>query len=520
MNIIPKPVCATEYNDNLLISSKSIIEGDYKDAQKLLRDYLSIYNDKANNKITFAIDKSLENEEYKIDIKDNIVINSSSEKGAFYACQSIIQLAKGGNVIPQCNIHDKPKYSYRGFMLDVARHYFSIDKIKQILDSMANLKMNYFHWHLTEDQGWRAEIKKYPLLTEKGSIRSSTPLSLRRYNIGLEPRERKEYGRGLFYTQEDMRKIVAYAKSRHIEVIPEIDMPGHLVSAIACYPNLSCSGKRVEVSNRWGIKHNIACCGKQDIYTFVKDVIDELVEVFPCKYFHIGGDEVPKLKWKLCSKCQAKIRELGLKNEEELQGYFNNIIAEYLKSKNRIMIGWNEILDSADILDKNIIAQWWVKRKGNRNEIEWMKKGGKFVLSLVDYVYMDHPYAVRPLAKTYNFNASALGIGDDSCVIGVEAPQWTEYIRDTEKLEFNTYARLIAISEVGWTNDDIKNYDDFEDRLECLREHFEGYGLKIAPKEIYQGNTINSCFGRFIGGWKMWRRNPNFELEIVKKKRK
>ena len=518
MNIIPKPVSSTQYTDELVISSISIIEGDYKGVRELLSDYLRSYNDKTDNKIIFIKDNSLGNEEYIIDIKDNIVINASSEKGAFYACQTIIQLAKGGNIIPKCNIKDKPKYSYRGFMLDVARHYFSVDKIKQILDLMANLKMNFFHWHLSEDQGWRAEIKKYPLLTQKGAIRSSTPLSLRRYSLGIEPKDKNEYGRGLFYTQEEMKNIVAYAKSRHIEVIPEIDMPGHIISAIACYPNLSCSGKRVEVSNRWGIKNNIACCGKEDIYTFVKDVIDELIEIFPCKYFHIGGDEVPKRNWKACPNCQAKIRKLGLKNEEELQGYFNNVIAEYLKSKNRIMIGWNEILDSASILDKNIIAQWWIKRKGDRNEFEWMKKGGKFILSTIDYLYMDHPYAVRPLSKTYNFNASALEIRDDSCVLGVEAPQWTEYIRNNNKLDLNTLARLVAIAEVGWTRDDIKDYQDFESRLENLREYFLNRGYNIAPKEIYQGKTVKSFYGKFIGGWKMWRRNPNFELELTKNK--
>ena len=251
--------------------------------------------------------------------------------------------------MPYVTVSDAPKYAYRGFMLDCARHFWTIDKIKQILDVMAALKMNEFHWHLSEDQGWRAEIKKYPLLTEKGSIRNGTQVSPRDSAPDSARVKDAEYGRGLYYTQEQMREIVAYAAQRHIEVIPEIDMPGHMVAAIACYPELSCRGEATEVSPKWGVLDNICCCGKEDVYRFAKDVIDELVEIFPGRFFHIGGDEVPKKRWKECPACQKKIRELGLKDENALQGYFNNQIAEYLRSKGKRMIAWNEAHQAREI---------------------------------------------------------------------------------------------------------------------------------------------------------------------------
>lgn len=510
MNIIPKPNEIINYDGNTILSASTVVEGDFPISIKYIKEFLSALNNKEEGVIRFVKDPNLVDEGYILDIEDIITIKAKTENGAFYACQTILQLLNGSVVIPKCLINDKPKYKYRGFMLDVARHFWTVDKIKEILDVMANIKMNLFHWHLSEDQGWRAEIKKYPLLTEKGAIRSSTAISQRGC---FRKRDNNEYGRGLFYSVEQMKEIVSYAKDRHIDVIPEIDMPGHLVSAIACYPELSCRGEKVEVSNRWGVKHNIACCGKENIYNFAKDIIDELAEVFPSKYFHIGGDEVPKSRWKRCPKCQAKIKELGLKNENELQGYFNNEIAKYLRSKGKTTVGWNEILD-ASILEKDIIAEWWTKHKDNNNEINWLEKGGKLVLSYADYVYMDHPYSVRPLSKTYSFNAASLGIKNDANVLGIEAPQWTEYVSSIEKFDLNTYARLITISEISWTKEENKDYINFENRLEYLRKHFESYGGKLAPKEIYQGHSIDSSYSR---GWRLWRKTPNYEVEASRK---
>jgi hexosaminidase len=456
------------------------------------------------------INTALQTDEYRINCVNGVAeVEAGGDEGAFYALETIKQLKDENGILPAVEICDKPFYKYRGFMLDCARHFWSVEKIKQFLDVMAALKLNYFHWHLTEDQGWRAEIKKYPLLTGKGAVRKGTPLkpSAHKADDGVE------YGNGLFYTQEEMREVVAYAKARKIEVIPEIDMPGHLVAAIACYPNLSCTSEQVEVSAEWGVLDNIGCCGKDDVYNFIKDVIDELVEIFSCEYFHIGGDEVPKGRWEKCPACQAKMRELNLKNENALQGHFNNEICKYLKTKNKKMIGWNEILEASDTLDKDIITQFWTSNKTHLKSVRTrLNDGGKVLLSVWGFVYMDHPYLVRNLKKTYSLSAKNVGLEASPNIIGVEAPQWTEYVRDEKKLDFNTYPRLITMAEVGWTNDENKNYKCFETRLENMRGYFKSLGASIPAKKYYRGETLK--FARFARGWKLWRSNPNFELEL------
>ena len=337
--------------------------------------------------------------------------------------------------------------------------------------------------------------------------------------IGLEQGDSEDipYGEGCFYTQEQMRDIVAFAKERHIEIIPEIDMPGHMVAAIACYPHLSCRGEETEVSVRWGVMDNILCCGKEEVYSFAKDIIDELCEIFPGKYFHIGGDEVPKARWQKCPLCQAKIKEKNLKDVNALQGYFNNVIAEYLKSKGKAMIGWNEILDAHDIMDKNIIAQWWTRRNGDKNEFAWMEKGGKIVISMVNYVYMDHPYNVRPLSKTYSLTAEKLGVMNENNVVGMEIPQWTEYIREVDKLDMLTMARLTAFSEVCWTPAEKRNYNDFEQRLEASREYLDGIKCRICPQAIYSGKTHPRLKFTCASKWNLWRVYPDYEFDEMKK---
>lgn len=519
MNIIPKPLKASLTGGTVFFSSKTIVECDFPLTEEYAAKTLLNKNEADENILSFVKDDSIPKEGYSIFCSDgNITVKASEERGAFYGFITLCQLAGKENSFEAVSVEDAPKYMHRGFMLDSARHFWTVDKVKQILDVMASLKMNIFHWHLTDDQGWRVEIKKYPLLTEKGCIRDSTPLSLKGYLSKKENRDNSEYGKGLFYSQKQIKEVVSYAKERNINIIPEIDMPGHLVAAIACYPELSCTGEKTEVSNRWGVMDNIGCCGKENVYNFAKDVIDELCELFPYPYFHIGGDEVPKKRWKKCPACQTKIKELGLKDEDALQGYFNNVICEYLKSKGRITVGWNEILDASEGLDKNIIPQWWVKRKpGEKLELKWLESGGKMIISLVDYVYMDHAYAVRPLKKTYSFSAAALGITDDTNVIGMEAPQWTEYVRSEKKFDLNTYARLIAIAEAAWTAENLKDYDDFENRMENMRDYFSSIGAKIAPPEIYHGKTVSPILSRTANGWRKWRIDPNFELKIAEK---
>lgn len=519
LNIIPKPLCAKELEGKVALSKNTKLCGAFAENFDVLAPLFADAADAAENTLTFVANADVAEEGYRIACADgNITVEAADAAGAFYAVMTLLQIADGEAEIPAVEIEDTPRYHHRGFMLDCARHFWTVEKIKEILDVMARIKMNIFHWHLTEDQGWRIEIKKYPLLTEKGAIRKSTALCLTGYDEYKEPRDYTEYGRGLYYTQDQAREIVAYAAARHINIVPEIDMPGHFVAAIACYPELSCTGEAVEVSDRWGILDNIACCGKENIYNFIKDIIDELVEVFPYPYFHIGGDEVPKDRWEVCPNCQAKIKELGLKDENALQLYFNNVISAYLKSKGRSTMGWNEILEGGE-LDPEIIPQWWRSMDDDVRELKWLADGNKLILSMVEYVYMDHAFAIRPLKKTYDFGPEVFGLKDDTGVFGVEAPQWTEYIRDTEKLDLNTFPRLLAMAEVGWTSAANKCYDCFEARVENLRGYFESIKAPIAPQFIYRGETIDGINddNRLTIGWEAWRADPNFEVALKNK---
>ena len=515
MNIIPLPTRLQEKSGSIALGKDSEIVGAFDNTIGLFKEFLSNIDGGENCKVTFLTDGSLQDEEYLVACKRNeVIIRAKTERGAFYSLMTIKQLFTQEGM-PRVSVSDAPNYEYRGFSLDCARHFWRVEKIKQILDVMAHLKMNEFHWHLTDDQGWRVEIKKYPLLTQKGTIRRRTPLSVKAsVGSGKKGFDESEYGRGLFYTQDDLREVVAYAKDRHIEVIPEIDMPGHMVGAISCYPNLSCTGEQTEVSDRWGILDNICCCGKDDVYQFAKDVIDELCEIFTGRFFHIGGDEAPKTRWKKCPNCQEKIKRLGLKDENALQGYFTNEIANYLRTKGKRLIGWNEMLDAKDIMDTDVVAQWWTRHSaGNKNELDWLAKGGKCILSMSQYVYMDHPYNVRPLKKTYNYSSKNMKLKDESNILGMEIPQWVEYIRDERKLDMLTYARLVAFSEACWKKREDRDYSDFERRMENLRPYFESLGCKICPPKFYRGKVYPKTALGYALKWKSWRERPNYEFE-------
>lgn len=518
LNIIPVPLKAEEKEGFAPFGGKLKIYGEFSDTVKFAEKILINAKGGEGCELVFEKNTDAAEEGYFLKVEEKTIkVKASSEKGAFYALMTLLQLAGNAGRVPCCEIGDKPRFAYRGFMLDSARHFWSIDTVKRYIDLMARLKMNEFHFHLTDDQGWRVEIKKYPLLTEKGSIRKNTQLSLYGYNSGKEAHDDVEYGRGCFYTQEQLKDIVAYAAERHIEVIPEIDMPGHMVAAIACYPELSCTGEPAEVSTRWGVMDNICCCGKEDVYRFAKDVIDELCEIFPGRFFHIGGDEVPKKRWKTCPKCQEKIKKEGLKDENALQGYFNSEIAKYLKSKGKRMSGWNEILDAQDIMDTEIVAQWWVNHSaGNAQEKKWIKRGGKIIMSPVNYVYMDHPYHLRPLKKTYATDTELLGADFEKGVLGMEIPQWTEYIRCEKKLDMLTVPRLITFSEVCWSDRANKDYGEFEKRLENSREYFASLNCPICPKYLYTGKV--RPWYAFTDGlkWALWYKNVNYEWELMK----
>ncbi len=516
-NIIPRPAFSKDTDEKIWFSKKTVISGEFSEISKLFENLIPEPQEAEENRLTFIVDNDISEEGYKI-IYENGDINifCSSKAGALYGFMTIVQLAAGKDHFNAVLVNDAPKYSWRGFMLDCSRHFWSMDKLKQILDYMASIKMNVFHWHLADDQGWRIEIKKYPLLTEKGAIRKGTQYSVVHKNYLPSTYDEGEYGRGLFYTQDDAREIVAYAAERNIMVVPEIDVPGHATAAIACYPEISCDNRIIEVEPHFGIFKNNLCCARSESYEFIKTVIDELCEIFPAPYFHIGGDEVESEQWDNCPACQALMKKEGLKDHVELHGYFNNVLVDHLKSKGKQTIGWNEII--SDKMDASAIPQVWTTR-GAEKAIEWSETRGPVILTQYNYVYSDMAFSLIPLSKTYNYSPNFEGFADEN-ILGVEMPQWTEYIPNDKKFDFQTYVRLLAISEVGWTDVRNKHYEDFETRVETMRPYFKSIGINLTPKYIYCGNTIKGSENmaeevRKDKGRYIWSRNPNYEFELL-----
>ena len=499
INIIPKPVELIKKHGKFLLNESCVLKGKYLNTQEYFSDLLLEYlgfklkQDRLGN-IKFYKNKELKDEEYELTITPSqIKIVASSEAGAFYAIQTLRQLAKLDThkgekevVIPCLYIHDYPRFAYRGFMLDCSRHFSSVAMIKRQLDMMALLKLNRFHWHFTDDQGWRIEIKKYPKLAQVGSIREKVALNLVGYYEGKEPYDNHEYGRGKYYTQEDAKEIVEYAARLHITVVPEIEMPGHLVAAIASYPEISCKGEATKVWSRYGVSKTIGCCGGKKLYKFIYDIIDELVKIFPGPYFHIGGDEVPKDAWIVCPKCQAKIKELGLSCENDLQGYFNNQVLAYLNKKGKTMVAWNEAIEASN-LDGNTLIQYWIGKVSENGVLDWLEKGNNIVITSHDHLYMNHLYSQKDLPTFYSVDLETVGIDPkyENQIIGIEAPVWTEYIRNRRKMEFNLYPRLMAISEINWTKKELKDYNDFEKRVVDFGEMLDAHDIIYPPKYIF-----------------------------------
>lgn len=525
LNIVPAPAKAIKCKGNFKSDKGLQIYSDnfkeclyiFSSIQFKMRNiYLEFALSKKDANLIIIYDVALKKDEYILNVSENIIkIKSSTESGIFYSLQTIKQIIQVKNktvMLPCCKIHDYPRFEWRGFMLDESRHFFGKEFVKQTLDMMALNKMNVFHWHLTDDQGWRIEIKKYPLLTSKGSIRKATPLSIESMNDETLSWDKSEYGKGLYYTQKDILEIVSYAKERFIEIVPEIDMPGHLSAAISCYPELSCSGEKIDVAHKFGILENIACCGKENIYKFAYDIIDELTQLFPFRYIHIGGDEVPKNKWKECPLCQKMIQEKNLENEENLQGYFNNCLQAHIKSKGKHMIGWNEIL-KASYLSSDTVIQWWCDDSGK--EKDWIENGNKAILSKIEYMYMDHLYGGKPLSKTYSFDLDSMGLSPESekNILGIEAPLWTEYVRDTKKAHLNMYPRLQAVAEIAWTIKESRNFDSFLSRLQVQEKIMDEKNILRAKRNVYE--PIGSVAKvRKDNDEFNFRNRPNYELKL------
>lgn len=421
-----------------------------------------------------------------------VVISSPSEAGVFYGIQTLrkaVDVAEGSNVeLPAVEIKDQPRFGYRGMMLDVGRHFFSMDEIKTYIDMMALHNINRFHWHLSEDQGWRIEIKKYPKLTEIGSMRKETVIG---HNSGKY--DGKPYGG--FYTQEQAKEIVAYAAERYITVIPEIDLPGHMQAALAAYPELGCTGSPYEVWTQWGVSDNVLCAGNDQTIQFIKDVLAEIVEIFPSEYIHVGGDECPKVKWSTCPKCQARIKALGLKSdnkhtkEERLQSYVIHEAEEFLNSKGRKMIGWDETLEGG--LAPNATVMSW---RGEAGGIEAAKQHHDVVMTPNTYLYFDYyqskdtetePMAIGgylPIERVYSYEPmpKSLSPEEQKYIVGVQANLWTEYIPDFKQVQYMVLPRMAALSESQWCAPEKKNYEAFLQRVSRLVNIYAKNGWNYA----------------------------------------
>lgn len=421
------------------------------------------------------IDGITSDESYILEIDaEGIGIQARSDAGVLYAYTTLCQLLFNYDFeIPCCVIKDYPRFAYRGFMLDVGRYFMPVQDIKKLIDLCVLHKINKFRLHITEDQGWRMEIKKYPLLTLKGSIRKGTNFS-----------HKKHSG---FYTQAQLKDLVAYCKEKNVELIPEIDMPGHTQSALACYPFLSCFDRELPVAHHWGVKHDIMCAGKESTFEFIQNVLDEVCEVFDSEYIHIGGDEAPKTRWKLCPHCQQRIKDEGLKNEEELQSYFTNRVYGYLRSKGKKVIMWNEAAPTG-VTDKNVIWQLWAYPENKEAIFGEFEQGRRYINSDSMKCYLDLPEKTVPLKNSYNFDPVLTD--DKSRIVGVEACLWSEYVPDYKKALHMTLPRLCALSEVMWTDTDAsqKDYRAFLKRLDSHTMYLLSKGYATTS---YSNSALN-----------------------------
>ncbi len=481
VNIIPQPNQLRETRVQFLLDANAqLVQEGFSDefAATLLQERIeATYGYKLNgagNQIVLRKKDDLAENAYRLSVGRRIIeLEASSSKGLLYGVQSLLQLfpseIMGRNrvivpsvAIPGVAIEDSPAFSYRGMHLDVGRHFFSKDMIKRYLDYMATYKMNTFHWHLTEDQGWRIEIKKYPKLTEVGAYRT----------------ERDGTVYGGYYTQEDVKEIVAYAQERAITVIPEIEMPGHATAALAAYPELGCTSasENIEVITTWGVYNDVFCAGQEATFSFLQEVLDEVLELFPSKYIHIGGDECPKTNWKACEYCQKRIKDEGLKDEHELQSYFIKRAEKYLQSKGRSLIGWDEILEGGLAPDATVMR--WRSWREIKEIKDVLAGGNKVLMTPASHCYFDHYQGepafedtyisgFTPTEKVYDFNPMIPDLTPEQqkYLVGGQANMWTEYILTEEQLEYMLLPRMLALSEALWTRTERKDKTDFLKRL-------------------------------------------------------
>jgi hexosaminidase len=459
----------------------------------------------AKNAIQLICDTSAEiskDEGYDLQVYgDSISIISKSKEGLFYGIQTIrhllppeiehkFSLPHKSWTIPCCKITDFPRFSWRGFMLDEGRHFQGKENILRTIDLMALQKLNVLHWHLTEDQGWRIEIKAYPRLTEIGSHRSGSAVSMVQILLGRHNR----IPHNGFYSQDEVREIVSYAAERYITIVPEIELPGHCTAALSAYPDLSCTGGPFEIPTRFGIFKDIFCAGKAATFEFIKAVMDEVVMLFASPIIHIGGDESPVSRWKKCKDCQTRIRNLDLDDEKALRNIFLDQVIDYLHRNNRQVMGWNEIIHKT--LTTDAVIQYWMGPK--KPLLSAMENGNPMVASPFLELYLDHSYNLTSLERVYRYEPYNSFLGDYSeNILGVEAPLWTEWVPNQDRMDYQTFPRLIAVAETGWTPQGAKNYTQFLERLHKFNHRLDIIGVKYAKPEEWDPPFYKQLFGLF-----------------------
>lgn len=469
-------------------------------------------------------DKALGDEGYRLNVQPSgITVKGNAAAGIFYGLQSIYQLLpldraeKKEIAIAAVEISDKPRFGWRGMMLDVGRYFYSVEFVKKYIDYLAMHKMNTFHWHLTEDHGWRIEIKKYPKLTEIAAWRPGTQFDRFAKQLDNNPH-------GGFYTQEQIKEVVAYAKTKYINVVPEIEMPGHVLASMVAYPELSCTGGPFKMPVEWGIQKEIYCAGNEKTFEFLEGVLTEVAELFPSPVIHIGGDEAPKDRWKVCPKCQKRIKDEGLKDEHELQSYFITRIEKFLATKNKSIIGWDEILEGG--LAPNAAVMSW---RGVEGGIEAAKQHHDVVMSPTTFMYFDYyqgePYlepssigGLLTLEKVYSYEPipESLTPTEAEFIKGVQGNVWAEYIHSPAEVEYMAFPRAAALAEIAWSDPKAKDWEDFKRRMETQYQRYEDADINYSKSayNVWHVVDIDSAAARATVSLKTNSYNPEVRYTL------
>ena len=516
LDVIPQPqeiVLARDTTPFIIDRSTTIVYPATNEKMHRTADFLATFikemtgtevrvsdKEKSSNAIILAVDSTMGHPEgYKLQITpEKVLLTGGSEAGVFYGIQTIhkaLPILKDGKVaaaLPAGTVTDFPRFRYRGFMIDVGRHFFPVSYLKQMIDLMALHNINYFHWHLTEDQGWRIEIKKYPKLTEIGSKRDSTIIDWETKKFDGKPHSG-------FYTQDEAREIVRYAADRFITVVPEIDLPGHTTAALASYPELGCTGGPYKVLCSFGVFPDVLCAGNAQTLQFTKDVLYEIMDIFPSEYIHIGGDECPKSRWEKCPKCQAKIKELGIKalpkhsKENQLQTYFMSELEKEINAHGRRMLGWDEVLEGG-LTPNSTIMSW----RGIQGGIEAARQHHDVIMTPIQRLYFSNPRINKMtgfewMNRVYNFEPvpAELTDAEKKFVIGTQGCIWTEWTADSTKMEWQILPRMAALSEIQWTLPEHKNFERFMERLPEMLKIYSSldYGYR---EDVFAADTLKT----------------------------